>query len=345
MADRILDQLSISVFCSSLSMMLHSGISAQEACALFARDFDSDGAQAARTVSDYMEQGDCFAEAAKKTGAFPEYALGVFQTAEYSGRLEEGLDRLAVYYDRQHNLTQRLRTTLTYPAVLLLMMCGVLAVLVFSVLPMFEKVYTSLTGSLAASSYAYIIAAGMIAKISLVLAVVISAVLLVMAAAANHAGGQEKLRRMLERFAPTRNAFRQLAISKLADTLATLLSSGMDTDSAMPMVLEMTDHEGLRNTLQICIGEMQQGAGLADCLFRNGVFSALYGRMLVGGAESGNLEKTLGELSQRISRDAEDSLIGLMDGAEPLLIGFLAVSVGLTLVSVMLPLLGILGAL
>ena len=55
--------------------------------------------------------------------------------------MDEALDRLADHYDRQSALYDRLRSTLTYPAVLMLMMCAVLAVLVFAVLPMFERVY------------------------------------------------------------------------------------------------------------------------------------------------------------------------------------------------------------
>ena len=66
--------------------------------------------------------------------------------------------------------------------------------------------------------------------------------------------------------------------------------------------------------------------------------------MLLGGAESGRLESALTELSRRIGADAAQALDALIDRIEPILIGFLTVSVGMTLLSVMLPLLGILGA-
>lgn len=74
------------------------------------------------------------------------------------------------------------------------------------------------------------------------------------------------------------------------------------------------------------------------------VLSGLYGRMLLSGSRSGNLEKTMAELSGRLGADADETLERLIDSVEPVLIGFLTISVGLTLVSVMLPLLGILGA-
>lgn len=160
MAEKFLTQEQLSVFCSSLAMLLRSGASLSEASSLFEEDgMDTALRQASTEISLSVAAGETFSAAAEKTGVFPEYALSVFSTAELSGRLDEALDRLADHYDRQSALYDRLRSTLTYPAVLMLMMCGVLAVLVFAVLPMFERVYDNLTGSLLSSSYAYVLAA------------------------------------------------------------------------------------------------------------------------------------------------------------------------------------------
>ena len=168
MAEKFLTQEQLSVFCSSLAMLLRSGASLSEVSSLFEEDgMDTALRQASTEISLSVAAGETFSAAAEKTGVFPEYALSVFSTAELSGRLDEALDRLADHYDRQSALYDRLRSTLTYPAVLMLMMCGVLAVLVFAVLPMFERVYDNLTGSLLSSSYAYVLAATLIGRISL----------------------------------------------------------------------------------------------------------------------------------------------------------------------------------
>ena len=117
-------------------MLLRSGASLSEVSSLFEEDgMDTALRQASTEISLSVAAGETFSAAAEKTGVFPEYALSVFSTAELSGRLDEALDRLADHYDRQSALYDRLRSTLTYPAVLMLMMCGVLAVLVLSVLP------------------------------------------------------------------------------------------------------------------------------------------------------------------------------------------------------------------
>lgn len=347
MAVQILSEKQISVFCRSLAMMLRSGVTMQEAVELFVQDGDDASPllhSTAQQMGKALGEGQSFAQTARDTGAFPEYALGVFSTAELSGRLDEVLDRLADYYDRQHALNERLRSTLTYPVALLLMMCGVLSVLVFSVLPMFVRVYNSLTGSLAASSYAYVLAASLIGRVSLVLAVAVSAVLLVLAVMLHTQKGREKLNGPMERSRFTRQAARQLAVSQMADTVSTMLASGAEEDSALEQCIRQTSHTGLRTALQACRSDMQQGAGMAQAFLRHKVLPPLYARMLQGGSESGSLPAAMESVALRMGQEAENALCRLIDDIEPVLIGFLTVSVGFTLLSVMLPLLGILSA-
>ena len=347
MAVQILSEEQISVFCRSLAMMLRSGVTMQEAVELFVQDGD-DASPLLHSTAQQMEkalgEGQSFAQTARDTGTFPEYALGVFSMAELSGRLDEVLDRLADYYDRQHALNERLRSTLTYPVALLLMMCGVLSVLVFSVLPMFVRVYNSLTGSLAASSYAYVLAASLIGRVSLVLAVTVSAVLLVLAVMLHTQKGREKLNGPMERSRFTRKAARQLAVSQMADTVSTMLASGAEEDSALEQCIRQTSHTGLRTALQACRSDMQQGTGMAQAFLRHKVLPPLYARMLQGGSESGSLPAAMESVALRMGQEAENALCRLIDDIEPVLIGFLTVSVGFTLLSVMLPLLGILSA-
>ena len=204
MAEKFLTQEQLSVFCSSLAMLLRSGASLSEVSSLFEED-DMDTAlrQTSTEISRSVAAGETFSAAAEKTGVFPEYALSVFSTAELSGRLDEALDRLADHYDRQSALYDRLRSTLTYPAVLMLMICGVLAVLVFVVLPMFERVYDNLTGSLLSSSYAYVLAATLIGRISLVFAGLLG---IVLAFGMRSDKGREKLRNTMETSRFTRKA-------------------------------------------------------------------------------------------------------------------------------------------
>lgn len=145
----------------------------------------------------------------------------------------------------------------------MLMMCGVLAVLVFAVLPMFERVYDNLTGSLLSSSYAYVLAATLIGRISLVFAGLLGIVLLVLAFGMRSDKGREKLRNTMETSRFTRKAAWLLAVSEVMDTLSALLASGTDEDSALALCIEQTRHKKLHKALEKCREETQMGVGIA----------------------------------------------------------------------------------
>ena len=329
-------------FCAQTAAMLHSGCSLEDICAALSQDGTDETARAAGEIGSCLEEGRTFAESAALTGVFPDYALGVLSTAELAGRLDESLERLSDYYRRQEEMQQKIRASLTYPAALLGMMCAVLGVLVFWVLPMFRGVYDSLTGSLAASAYSYVSAAGVIGIVGLVVSAVLALSLLVLTRILGTESGRKALRGPLEKLPLTRDAVFRLALSRLTDTLSTLLASGTDPREAMETALSQCAHDGLREKLAGTGERLAMGEGFAPVL--GGVLPARYARMLRVGETGGSLTDALEQLSDRLGKEAGDSITRLIDSVEPALMGFLTVSVGLTLLSVMLPLLGILGA-
>ena len=163
MAAKTLRSLAVSAFCEDMAMMLAAGIQVDDALSLMRGD-SGDGPlyDAASAVLERVQMGEPLAEAVEQCGYFPAYAAQLVAAGEAAGRTESVLKSLAVYYETQDKLEKRLKSAVIYPAVLLFLMAGVLAVLVARVLPVFTGVYTGLAGSVAASSYAYITAANII---------------------------------------------------------------------------------------------------------------------------------------------------------------------------------------
>lgn len=352
MAHKLLSEKQLSTFCGSLAMMLRSGVALTDAVALFSGEdasFYSDGDSALPTglqrvserLGEALERGESFASAAEETGVFPEYAIGVLRAAEVSGRLDEALERLARYFESQNRLFDRLRSAVVYPVLLMLLMCIVLSVLVFGILPVFMRVYDSLTGSISASTYAYIPAANVIGVVSLVLALVVGVALLILALVIRSPEGRGKLRGKLERSRLTRRAFRLLAVSEMMDTVSTLLASGSDETAALDFYLRQGTGGTLDMIMRECRADMDGGTTFCRALLRRQVLPAVHAQMLLTGEESGTLPRSMELVSRHLAQEAEDALCGVIDGIEPVLIAFLTVSVGFTLLSVMLPLLGI----
>ena len=304
MAAKILRSLAVSAFCEDMAMMLAAGIQVDDALSLMRGDSE-DGPlyDAASAVLERVQMGEPLAEAVEQCGYFPAYAAQLVAAGEAAGRTESVLKSLAVYYETQDKLEKRLKSAVIYPAVLLFLMAGVLAVLVARVLPVFTGVYTGLAGSVAASSYAYITAANIIGWASLCLVIVLTALLLTGAAAARTQRGNGLFRTLFEKLPFTSAAARRLAEAQFTTALATFTASGMDTDTAMERASDMVRHRALRAQLESCRRQMLEGRSLAQAVYDNRVFEPLYARMLMSGARSGNLDQVLARLAQVFSAD------------------------------------------
>ena len=74
------------------------------------------------------------------------------EIGERSGRLDEVLDALCAYYEREESVSEGIRSAVAYPLVMIVMMALVVGVLVIKVLPVFSEVFVELGGG--ASSFA-----------------------------------------------------------------------------------------------------------------------------------------------------------------------------------------------
>ena len=340
-----MESLGISVFCEDMAMMLEAGIMPEEAVGLLAEDTKENTTQEAlKAMEKEMILGSSFAGAVKNSGAFPDYATDMINTGERAGRLDQVLRSLSGYYERQDNLNRQLRNAVIYPVVLLLMMCAVLVLMVTLVLPVFVKVYENMTGALAQSSYHYITIASVVSWVSLIVIGLLSLGVLFCFILYRTEKGSKLLVRFLQVFPLTKKAARQLEVSRFIDVLATFLSSGMDVDTAFEDASSLVTHPELKATVEKMNAEMIEGKSLAQAFYDHNVVPPLYGRMLLSAARSGQIEPQLAKLAAVTGIDAEEQIQGLISALEPVLTGCLTLSVGVTLLSIMLPLAGMLSA-
>ena len=154
MAKPKLDSAGISLFCESVAMMLAAGIQTDEAVGMLSEDIGDVALQATcESVYGRLCAGDTLAVAMKASGAFPRYAVDMVGVGEASGRLEEVLRSLGVYYDEEDRLFAKIRSSVGYPAALLCIMSVILVFTVAIILPIFSSAYENLSGSMTSGSF------------------------------------------------------------------------------------------------------------------------------------------------------------------------------------------------
>ncbi|MCE5236358.1 MAG: type II secretion system F family protein, partial [Eubacteriales bacterium] len=140
-----LDDAYLGSLCLELSLLVRAGVPFADGF-LMLHDDDNDAASASlmKELSRLCENGAPLSAAFKAAGVFPEYLISALRVAEKTGRLEAALHALSEHYERQLALKKSLRNAVAYPAVLVLIMLGVVLALVFGVLPVFDAVFAQL---------------------------------------------------------------------------------------------------------------------------------------------------------------------------------------------------------
>lgn len=331
----------LAVFCYQLGLMVRSGIGSEESLAILGGDArDARSRALLEQARNGLLDGLPLSGALERTGAFPDYLLRMLEIGQAAGRLEEVLWALSRYYTRQAETGRTLRRAVAYPAVMAVLIAVVFLVLVARVLPVFQQVSAQLGVSLSpvAAALLRLGAAGKYVSAVLCALLALCAVLLIYLFRSRR--GAALAGRV---FSGTASA-KALDRSRFSSVLSLMLSSGLSLDEAMGRARALLAGSALAPALERCAGLMEQGTPFPRAAEECGIFSGLEAGLLSAGFRAGASDKAMEELSRRCQEEADERLSALLARFEYALVAVLCLAVGLVLLSVMLPLLGVLSA-
>ena len=123
-------------FCGEMGMILRSGISALEGLELLMEDTQNDAEKTLLdTMYQSMQSGDTFADALSRTGVFPSYLIHMTAIGEETGRLDDVMESLSAHYQREESLSRSIRSSLSYPLIMIILMLVVIVILITKVMP------------------------------------------------------------------------------------------------------------------------------------------------------------------------------------------------------------------
>ena len=130
----------------------------------------------------------------------------------------------------------------------------------------------------------------------------------------------------------------------MLSVLALTLKSGMEFEKGLELAGELVDNGKVAAQIEKCGRTLETGASYYQAMKETGLFSGFYVQMIKVGSRSGRLDAVMEEISEDFEQAADQSMDNMLARFEPTIVAVLAVSVGLVLLSVMLPLVGVLAA-
>lgn len=333
----------LTVLCMELGMLLQSGISLEDGVLMLQDDEkDKDGKAVLQSILDNLSGGEALSVALKQSGYFPVYMLNMIEIGERTGRLVETLEALSQHYERRERLSEAVKTTVFYPAILLAMMISVILILIVRVLPIFNDVFGRLGGRMSPLATNLMRFGVWLGDASAVIAAIVG----VAACAAFVVWLVAPVRKAVTKaFMDTfggRGIWGQIASSRFISVLALSTASGLNTEEAVEMAAAVSGGaKTVDEQHKKCLEMLRQGNTLSEALYDVGILSARNSRILSLGTRSGMESKVISEIAERSDRSVHENMDNILGKIEPTLVIITSVIIGVILLSVMLPLVGI----
>ncbi len=291
---------------------------------------------------DYTVDGFPLSEAMASTGRFPDYAINMCTIGEQTGHMDETLDSLRAYYVGKDALSQAIRSAVAYPLFMAGMVLTVIFVLIIQVMPVFQEIFAQL--GLGMNPFAtFLLTMGQnFNNYALITLSALVAVLLTVIIMQHTIGGKKIIANLYDLFPVTRKLARAQAANSLAFSVSLMLSSGIDTITAFELAETLLQSNYAKKKVDFIKLRLEDGYSLNDVLIESKMFEAKYNGIIVAGNRVGTTDNMLMSIAKRYQTETERRTQQLLGIIEPILVGVLCTMVGMVMLSVMLPLMGIL---
>ncbi|HHU24480.1 MAG: type II secretion system F family protein [Bacilli bacterium] len=336
----------LTAFCRQFSIMVTAGIEISDCIATLR---DNTKVKKLKTILEDVHkslmEGVMLSEAfAKYPKTFPQFFTNMIYIGELSGNMDFVLNRLADYYENDAKVKKKIKSSLTYPKILLLLSVAVVIVLSVFVMPMFSDLFSGFSAELPPltvtinnitffirDNIGLLLAGGIIFYILLILF------------------GRTKIGRQVIDYIKLKGPIiKNVTISSVTARFArgfgVLVESGMQIIDSIEIIGRLLGNVAVEKQFIIVTSEIKRGQPIAKSLETIDIFPTMLIEMVKVGEESGAIDKVLNKTANYFDDQVTNSIQKMTTFIEPMFILTVAGIIVVILLSVFLPMMGLMDA-
>ncbi len=292
------------------------------------------------SVTNSVETGHSLADSlGKHSDVFPELFVNMIAAGEVGGILDTILLRLATFLEKAQGLKRKIKGAMMYPMVISIVAVLAVAAMLIFVIPVFAKMFGDFGAKLPAPTQMMVNASKFLRSPAKILPVLAGLVLAAVGFVRYRRTpkGKYNVDKMLLKVPVLGDLTRKSAVAQFSRTLGTLLSSGVSILEALEITAKTSSNMVVRNALLSMIGAISEGKTITEPMKATGVFPPMVIQMVAVGEESGGLDQMLSKIADFYDEEVNAAVDALTSVMEPIIIVFLAVIMGGTLIAMYMP--------
>jgi len=333
----------LSIFCRQFSTMIDAGVSLVRCLDVLSQQ--QSNPRFKRIILDVLKEVEAGQTLSKSMAKYPtvfsNLFIGLVRAGEVGGVLEETLQRLSTFLEKDVEMKRKIKSAMTYPSIVMgaavLIVTGLCRFIVPTFLGLFETMlphgradFPALTlGLVAVSDF---LTYKLWAVILIVVAFNIAFKAFIKTNFGMHAWDKFKLK--VPVFGKLNH---KVALARFSRTLGTLLTSGVPILQALETVAGTVSNVVISDAIMEARARIREGDRIGDPLIKSKLFPPMVVQMISIGEESGSLDAMLAKIADFYEDEVDAALAALAVAIEPLLICFLGVAVLLIILGMFMP--------
>ena len=332
----------VSDFAKNIGELLGAGVSLVKALRIISED-ESIKPKEREVYAGLLKQvrsGIPLSDAMLASGdAFPPLFINMIKSAESSGSMDKISLQMSVHYEKEYRLNQKVKSSMTYPKILCVLIVVVVAIIMGYVIPQFKDLFSQMD-SLPASTTILLAISNFVKHkwyVLIIAAVVIYIFFRVLMAIPAVRYAKDKLELKLPVIGRLRKV---IYTARFARTLSSLYSAGISIINCLQIARNTIGNSYIERQFDRVIADVRAGMNLSESIDKVDGFTKKLSSSIAVGEETGALDTMLVSIANQMEYDSEVAMNKLVSYLEPAMIVVMAAVVGFVIISVIQPIYG-----
>lgn len=336
----------LAYFCRQFSLMMNAGISLINSLNLLIEQMENPRLkEIIQEIINNLQMGESFSNSLTSyRDVFSNFFIELVAVGEVGGVLDSVMVRIADHYQREIYVRGKVKSAISYPAVLLTVAVVVVIFLLTFVVPMFVDMFAGLGVALPLPTRILLGAANVVTSLWWLIILFFFALPFLLRYLIKMPVVKQALDRFVLKIPKVGDMLKKIDISRFARTVATLNSSGIPLLSALEITSRVVSNTHIAEKLVEARNNLEQGINISDTFSRNKFFPAMVIQMISVGEETGAIDEVMNRIAEFYESEVEEAVEAVIKIIEPVMIVLVAVIVGFVVLAIYLPMFEIITA-
>lgn len=329
----------IAVFTQQLATMINSGLPITQGLEILQKQTRNGTLrEALEKISGGLDAGSSLHRMmGEYPNIFDRLYISLVRAGEASGKLGEILDELGDVLERENEFRSKVKGAMIYPAIVLLVMLGVMVVMMVFVIPQLSALYEDLDVELPIVTRIFIQISDIMVALWWLMPIAAVGLIVFYRWFSNTLQGRYLIDEVKMKAPVFGKLALQAQLTSFTRTLSLLLASGIPMLDALDISGETLKNIHLRESMAQSSKLIEKGQSLSDTFRSNKFLPPLMAEMIAVGEQTGKIDEVLLKVSKYFEGLATKTTDNLSSALEPIIIVVLGIGVGVLVVSFILP--------